>query len=126
MAGKNHRSAKATSNKYTNTGPYPSIQEAAIYRILVAGRLDASWSERTGGMTLVVHDESGGKATSELSGPLQDQAALMGVLDQFYVLGVHVLKVERLGAMSSARDDTSRSGRHQQEPNIKLNKPKRQ
>lgn len=102
MAGKNHKSAKATSSKPTNTGPYPSSQEPATYRILVAGRLDASWSERTGGMTLVVHHEGGPDATTELRGLVQDQAELMGMLDQLYVLGVPVLKVERLGAGSGS------------------------
>lgn len=68
----------------------------ATYRIRIQGRLEPLRAARLGDMTPVVHERSGATAVTELTGWLADQAALMGVLEQLYTLGVTLLSVERL------------------------------
>ena len=68
--------------------------QPAIYRIRVCGRLDPQWSERLSGMTLTVKEEEGGLVTTELTGRLPDQAALMGVLQQLYLILAPLISME--------------------------------
>jgi len=76
----------------------PLADESAVYRILVAGRLDARWSDRLAGAQLVTHEDPHRIATTELTGRVTDQAALMGILEQLYSLGLALLRVERVNA----------------------------
>jgi hypothetical protein len=71
--------------------------EGAKYQIRVQGRLDAAWAARLGDMTLAVHDRGEQTVVTDVTGWITDQAALMGVLQQFYAMGVMLLSVERLG-----------------------------
>ena len=74
----------------------------AVYRIRVRGRLGAPWRNRLGGLEIVVRDGIGeGPPTTELSGLLADQAALMGVLTHLYTRGIPLLSVE---CVDPARD----------------------
>lgn len=66
----------------------------AVYRIRVAGRLDPAWSERFEGMSISISEQKEHGTTSELSGKLPDQAALMGVLQELYTCGITLLGVE--------------------------------
>jgi len=71
--------------------------EPATYRIRVQGLLDPEWSERLGGMTVTVREGPDGAHFAELTGPLVDEAALMGVLERLYSLRLPLLAVERVG-----------------------------
>ena len=71
--------------------------EMAQYQIRVQGRLDPVWAARLGDMTLALHEGDGRTVVSDLTGWISDQAALMGVLEQLYSLGLTLLSVERLG-----------------------------
>ena len=73
----------------------PADRPATAYRIVVAGALDRAWSERTSGMRVVIHKD-GDVTTTELTGPLADQAALMGVIDRLYSYGAQLLSIECL------------------------------
>jgi len=44
----------------------------------------------------VIHETPDRNGTTELTGVLQDQAALFGVLDQLYCMGAPLLSIERL------------------------------
>jgi hypothetical protein len=68
----------------------------ATYRIRIQGRLDPLRAARLGDLTPVVHDSGGATAVTDLTGWVADQAALMGVLEQLYALGMTLLSVERL------------------------------
>jgi hypothetical protein len=68
----------------------------AKYQIRIHGRLEPLWAARLGEMTLAVHDSGGETAVTEVTGWVVDQAALMGVLQHLYALGVTLLSVERL------------------------------
>jgi hypothetical protein len=65
--------------------------QPAAYRIQVQGRLSPRWAGWFEG--LVVAEES--PATTTLTGILADQAALLGLLQRLYTLGLPLLLVER-------------------------------
>jgi hypothetical protein len=62
----------------------------------VDGRWPLRWSARLGGMTIALREEPGQSTITELTGPLPDQAALLGVLNQRYLHLVPRLSVECL------------------------------
>jgi hypothetical protein len=73
------------------------------YRILIRGTLDASWSDRLGGMTISAARPVGGAPTTTLIGELADQSVLVGVLNTLHDLGIPLIKVERVGAEAENR-----------------------
>ena len=66
------------------------------YRILIRGTLDASWSNRLGGMTLTATQLADGAPATTLIGELADQSALVGVLNTLHDLGLPLVSVERM------------------------------
>jgi hypothetical protein len=68
------------------------------YRILIRGALDASWSDRLGGMTISGANLAGGAPTTTLIGELADQSSLVGVLNTLHDLGIPLIEVKRVGA----------------------------
>ena len=69
-------------------------QPPAHYRIRIRGHLDPTWSTWFDGLTVTQADDG----TTELVGPLADQAALFGLLAGLRDLGATLLLVERLAA----------------------------
>jgi len=69
----------------------------AGYRIQVQGYLDETWSDRLGGLTIMVNSESvNGAPATTLFGRLRDQTDLIGVLNTLYDLHLPLLSVEYL------------------------------
>jgi hypothetical protein len=66
----------------------------ADYRICLLGTLDADWSAMLGNMLIRTERFEGHSCVTTLTGTLQDQAALMGVLNLVYDLGMVLLLVE--------------------------------
>jgi hypothetical protein len=66
--------------------------ESARYVIRVQGALRASWSDRLGGLRIAPDERDPG--CTVLAGTLPDQAALLGVLNGLYDLGMPLLLVE--------------------------------
>jgi hypothetical protein len=64
------------------------------YRILIRGTLDASWSDRLGGMTISAARLADGAAATMLIGELADQSALVGVLNALHDFGLLLVTVE--------------------------------
>jgi hypothetical protein len=64
----------------------------ARYRIRIRGHLDPVWSTWFDSLTVIQADDG----TTELAGPLVDQAALFGLLARLRDLGATLLLVERL------------------------------
>ena len=62
-----------------------------IYEIRIEGHLTNRWSDWFDG--LAIHHDLNGVTT--LSGPLSDQAALLGVLNQLQSLNLTVISVKR-------------------------------
>jgi len=73
--------------------PPLSLIAPGTYTIRVQGPLDATWSDRLGGMRITVNG-NGRRAVTVLVGRLADQAALMGVLNTLYELGLPLLSVD--------------------------------
>jgi hypothetical protein len=67
---------------------------AARYRVRFRGHVDPTWSTWFDSLS-VIHTDDG---TTELAGPLVDQAALFGLLARLRDLGATLLLVERLTA----------------------------
>lgn len=65
----------------------------AIYRIVLSGRLDESWSGRLGEMVFAVLESPGG-AQTVLEGPIRDRAELNGILTSLFGLQLTLLRVE--------------------------------
>jgi hypothetical protein len=74
----------------------PSMDGPASYRIRIGGLLDASWSERLGGMTVTATGGRDSPGTTTLEGRLPDQAALNGVLSALYEQHMPVISVDCL------------------------------
>ena len=70
----------------------PARPPSARYRIRILGHLDPAWSVWFDGLALTQADDG----TTELIGPLVDQAALFGLLARLRDLGATLLLVERL------------------------------
>jgi hypothetical protein len=67
-------------------------QERTTYQIRIEGQLDGNWSAWLGGlaMTYVESDET------LLTGPVEDQAALHGILTRLHDLGLTIVSVIRV------------------------------
>ncbi len=74
----------------------PLMKGPAIYRIRVQGRLDAKWTERLESMNITESLDPDGEAESILVGRLDDQAALVGVLNSLNELHLPVMSTECL------------------------------
>lgn len=64
------------------------------YRIRIRGHLDPAWSAWFDDLALTQRDDG----TTELVGPLSDQAAVYGLLARLRDMGATLLMVERLAA----------------------------
>ncbi len=70
------------------------LDEAAVYEIEVQGLLSEQWRSYFDSFAVAVEGEDGWAHTT-LTGLLVDQAALQGVLQQLYSLGMVLLRIER-------------------------------
>lgn len=66
---------------------------ARLYQISISGKLEPSWSEWLGGMTLTHIVDPDGAPVTCLSGTLPDQGALRGVLNRIWDLNLTLLSV---------------------------------
>ena len=65
------------------------------YQILVEGALDPNWSDCLAGLVISVRERPEQPLVTVLTGPLEDQAALQGVLDTLFMLNLPLLLVQR-------------------------------
>ncbi|MFN8379246.1 MAG: hypothetical protein U0452_11305 [Anaerolineae bacterium] len=75
------------------------FDEPALYQIRVEGRIPASWADRLDGMRVTVISAAPPSYVSTLTGTLDDQAALAGVLNTLYALHLVVLSVTRIDTL---------------------------
>ena len=59
------------------------------------GVLDPKWSDCLAGLAISVREQPEQPPVTVLTGPLEDQAALQGVLDTLFMLNMPLLLVER-------------------------------
>ena len=93
MSSENSRRSESASI------PKISVDQPAVYTIRVLGTLSKNWSERLGGMTILSYNTvlKDGMDVTTLTGKLQDQTELAGVLSTLYNLRLPLLAVEYLG-----------------------------
>lgn len=73
-----------------------TFEGSASYRICIRGALDERWSDCLGGMRLSRRRLRDQSITTELLGPLFDQAALLGVLNALYDMHFPIISVTYL------------------------------
>jgi hypothetical protein len=84
-----------------STGSQITLHEPATCVIRVRGALSSDWSDRLGGLRIIVI-RTGRHTVTELVGRLTDQAALHGVLSTLYELGLPLLTVECMSVQSAS------------------------
>ena len=70
-----------------------------VYQIRIAGNLDEHWSDWFGGLRI----ERRSHRETCITGPVADQAALHGILNRIFDLGLALISVQRI-------DDTPQDG----------------
>ena len=63
----------------------------AVYQIKVEGSVDSSWSDWFSGMTVTFQD-----GISTITGPVDDQAALRGILSKIWDLNLTLISATRI------------------------------
>jgi hypothetical protein len=72
----------------------PAMHDPGLYRLLVVGRLGPEWQDRFDGIDVVFRQGSDLRGITELTVPVSDQAALLGVLGQLTDMQCTLLRVE--------------------------------
>jgi hypothetical protein len=72
------------------------LDKPGTYEIKVPGRLDEGWLEWFEGMTITVQSGVDCPTITTLTGIVTDEAALQGLLDRLYSLGLRLLSVRRV------------------------------
>ena len=80
--------------------PIISNSSLATYSVEVQGRLDESWSDVLGNVTIHLKQPSVEPVVTVLHGQLPDQAALAGMLNYIFMLGLPLLSVKCLSVDS--------------------------
>jgi hypothetical protein len=70
------------------------MSEAWSYEIKVRGRIGGRWMHWFDDMSVSAQGEAG-STTTTLTGAVADQAALLGLLQKLYTLGLPLLLVQR-------------------------------
>ncbi len=73
-----------------------SFQKPAIYKIKVEGVLKENWIEKFQGLKIRNESSLSGKPISVLSGKINDQSALSGLLNMLYDYNMTILSVKML------------------------------
>jgi len=81
-------------------GPKIAPKESMTYQIRVKGHLGSQWTDWFEGLTITLEDNG----DTLLTGPVIDQAALLGLLKKVRDLGMPLLSVNRI---ESGRTKTS-------------------
>jgi aconitase A len=69
-----------------------SLAESANYHITVQGYVSQRWADHLG--LSIAHQDDSDLSVTTLSGPVVDQAALMGILNSLYGMGFPLLAIE--------------------------------
>jgi hypothetical protein len=73
--------------------------DECIYQIKVRGRIPPTWAEAFSDLVIAEHADECGWVT-QFTGAFADQAALQGLLNNLYTLGLVLVTLERLNDCS--------------------------
>jgi hypothetical protein len=90
-----------------NTPSADRAPHTGWYHIRVRGHLAPRWATRFDAMTLTPQDDG----TTLIQGPVVDQAALHGLLQQVRDTGLPLISVTQPGPDSAGSDPTTRTNR---------------
>jgi hypothetical protein len=79
-----------------------NFKNPAVYKIVVEGEIDNSWSDSLLGMQIEVRKKEGNVTFTSLVGEIRDQAALSGILNNLCEMHMTVISVNM---MSDANND---------------------
>ena len=68
--------------------------DPAVFGIRITGKLSESWSEYFGAQSISVEEDEAGLCTTLLISEPVDQAALIGMINHLYGLGLPLVSVE--------------------------------
>jgi hypothetical protein len=91
-----------TSERTPDWGPPLNTYDPARYRICAQGRFSPSWLDMLSGEWAIAEPAAGRPGATILVGQVLDQAALIGVLEQLYSLGLPLLSIEHLAPPTRA------------------------
>ncbi|MCB9097934.1 MAG: hypothetical protein H6632_00225 [Anaerolineales bacterium] len=80
--------------------PPINLDDPAQYRICAQGRFSPDWLDMLSGEWAIADDSTSQPGATILVGQVVDQAALLGVLEQLYSLGLPLLSVEHVALCS--------------------------
>ena len=83
----------------------PKLDRPARYEIKVPGRLEEHWSEWLEGMTVQVESGDRGPTITTLTGEVRDQAALQGLINQLYSMGLSLISVNLVPPLTNPEQD---------------------
>ena len=72
------------------------MAQERMYQVQVEGRISERWAHWFEELAITVCDEEETPAVTTLVGPVADQAALLGLLQKLYTLGLTLLQVRRI------------------------------
>jgi hypothetical protein len=72
------------------------MADRCTYQIRVQGQISERWAHWFEEMTIDMDHDGDFAATTMISGPVADQAALVGLLQRLYTLGMPLLSVRRI------------------------------
>ena len=81
----------------------PKLDRPARYEIKVPGRLEEHWSEWLEGMTVQVESGDQGPTVTTLTGEVRDQAALQGLINRLYSMGLSLISVNLVPSSTEAK-----------------------
>lgn len=76
--------------------PNNSFDQPAMYRFEVLGKLTEEWRAYFEELEIAVMEDGNGLTTTVIQGELADQSAVQGILKKVYILGLPLLKVEKM------------------------------
>ena len=79
-----------------------ALDTRSVYRIEIQGRLDSSWITDICDVTVRHEGYEGRPGVTTLTGELEDQAVLMGILNLVYDLGYPLLSLTYLGRVEQS------------------------
>lgn len=80
-------------NSFSQENKSVSFSSEAYYKICVLGYIDASWSDRLGGMSIESVLGADKKNVTFLEGVVADQAELIGIVNSIYQMRLSLLSV---------------------------------
>jgi hypothetical protein len=72
-----------------------SMVDGVQFTIQIEGKLGERWTGWFAGMTITTAETTGAIPITTLTGPLADQAALLGILYKLHNLGLDIVLVKR-------------------------------